>query len=718
MKNLHQLPRHNLGLYRLEDFVGRSRELQQLSTWLSYHPVVAITGPSGAGKSTLATKLAVQEASNFTEGILWISATGNTAFNFYDIVRGIEDVLATGITKQLVSAWPLFVLQQLYGFNRLLILDELTEADSDTVDKIIDMIGQIKPGGHGRFVLIGRTLPQPLLDIVGEACLVLDGLDQTAIRTWLENHRDIYAISPRHAPRLHRFTGGHPLVLKLVAGLWESSDLGQLFDLVSIYDQDDWEARLKGTVIAALATLERESPEAIKLLIRCSQASGGFEADAIKNVYWRNSWSDVSLIVILQKLLKHGVLLYNRQDNRYFIHPLIRRYLDAAGYANLTPEEQLSHAYAHAEYYLRLIQRYEQTLSQPWHAFDGEWGNIRKAFGFLVDQLENVLGLPVEQAIGIIDREDAFSIPLDFESTLALIKGYALALRAYIVSRHPPEGCQWLTAGIIASHYLIDSQAVALLGKRLAALAYAERDYLTAKIWYQNSLQFFRQINDRPRIVQLLRELGETLTAMQQLDEAMDIYTGALQMATVEGFISEQAIIQAQIGTVFYKRRNFEQAIIWYKKALAIDEAWGDEKGQAVRHNEIGLALEVNGDFEQAIAHYQKAADLYRKMNDKLGLSTVYGNLGAACYEFSQFQEALDWYERDLAVIDGLGHWFDLAAILHNMGHVALALGNSQAAINYFIRSRDIYLQFGQLELAEEDQRLIDAIQDRHAAHS
>ncbi|MCP4708782.1 MAG: ATP-binding protein, partial [Planctomycetes bacterium] len=136
-----QLPLHNLGLYRLKGFVGRAEELKQLSSWFGRYPVVAITGPSGAGKSTLATALAVQEAHKFEQGILWIGATGDETFNFYDIVRAIEDILATGITNQMVSAWPLIVLQQLYGANRLLILDELTEADADTVDKIIDMIG-------------------------------------------------------------------------------------------------------------------------------------------------------------------------------------------------------------------------------------------------------------------------------------------------------------------------------------------------------------------------------------------------------------------------------------------------------------------------------------------------------------------------------------------------------------------------------------------------
>ena len=70
MFNSEKLPPHNLGLFRLEKFVGRAEELERLRNLFKRSPVIAITGPSGAGKSTLATALAVTEASRFREGIL------------------------------------------------------------------------------------------------------------------------------------------------------------------------------------------------------------------------------------------------------------------------------------------------------------------------------------------------------------------------------------------------------------------------------------------------------------------------------------------------------------------------------------------------------------------------------------------------------------------------------------------------------------------------
>ena len=728
MQPFDSLPRHNLGLYRLKNVVGHSKELAQLSAWLEQHPVVAITGPSGAGKSTLATRLAVQEAAKFEEGILWISATGDTDFNFYDIVRAIEDVLATGITGQPVSAWPLYVLQQIFGFNRLLILDELTEADWGTVNTIIAMIGQIKSSGLGRFVLIGRSLPQPLLDIVGEAHLILGGLEESEVQQWLKLHQDVFPILSENSPMLHRFTGGHPLALKLVAGLWESRDWGQLFDLVSVQAPGDWEARLKATVIAALAALGREHPEDVRLLTRCTQAWGGFDADAIKNLYWQNAPNDASLIITLQRLLMRGLLLYNPQANRYFIHPLIRRYLNVADYAGLPAGKQAELSLAHATYYLRIARRYNKVSSDQWAALDEEWGNIRKAFDFLAAKFEQRLDMSAEEALARIDDLTAVPISPQFGEILILLRDYALTLRKYIVLRHPPEGYHWLAAGMVAARILGTAytqagnqtdhsrQTEALLGKGLAAMAFTRQDYETAQIWYCNSLLYFREAEDHRRTVEVLRSLGMVLQAMGLPDEALSTYQDGLQVATADGLDDERAAIQAEIGAIYYEKQDFDQAVEWHQKALELEQEIDRPSGQAERHNDLGRTLEAINLFEQAIQHYTIAAQLYQTMNDNFGLSVTYDNLGAVYYHSGRLKEALAWYEQDLAIIDGLGNWFDMAAILHNMGHVAMDMDDFQAAVGYFTRSRDIYLQFGQLELADEEQLLIDTIQDRHTS--
>ncbi len=711
------LPPNNLGLYRLKNFVGRTDELERLRRWLADRPVIAITGPSGAGKSTLATALAVEQATRFEEGILWISATGDTAFNFYDVVRVVEDVLATGITNQPVSTWPLLVLQQLYGFNRLVVLDELTDADPDTVDKIQAMIRMIGPGGQGRFVLIGRSIPQPLLRAVGDARLHLGGLTLTDVQAWIEQNRADYPLGPEDAPLLHQLTGGHPLVLRMVASLWHSPDWGQLIDLISVQHPDDWDARMKAIVSATLAFMQKMHPHANRLLTRCCQASGGFSVDAAAHLFWENRHPDTTLPDITRQLTRLGVLMHNPQQNRFYIHPLLQRYLSIASYPGFPPHLQRHYTLEHARYYLSVAQQYSRTPPHRWPAIDGDWGNIRKAFNFLQESLEERLERTAEEALLHFDSGDIPLLPASMDDILILLRNYALALRGYLIWRHPPEGRRWAAAGIIAARLLTDRRAEALTGLTLASLAYFHHEYATARLWFRRSLPFFRQAGDFFPVVQILKNLGMVERAMDNLEGAFQHYAEALALATQHHFVLEQSILQSLIGSLHYAQKHYEQAIEWHRKALhslkTADHSRQSLAWQAVHYNNLGLALEAGGHYQEAIEAYNQAIPLHRQVNNKRGLSTTYGNLGAAHYQHGQLQKALKWYRRDMAIRDSLGNRLDQAAILHNMGHIALELDNLPAAADYFTRSRDLYRQFGQNDLAEEEQILLDAIRDR-----
>ncbi len=704
---------NNLGLYRLENFVGRSQELALLKNWLNNYPVIAITGISGIGKSALATALAVSEATRFEEGILWIGATGDAVFNFYDIVRDIEDVLATGITNQPISSWPLLVLQQLYGYNRLLIIDELSNPTTETIDQIKRMIGRIGPGGRGSFILIGRTIPKPLLNMVGEAHLKLEGLDTAAIAAWIHRYQHIYPLSITDAPLLHRLTGGHALSLKIVANLWQGDNWAELVKELSALPAEDYQTRIQTILSASWAALHTSQPQAAHLLTRCSIASGGVLGEAVNRLFWQNRTDSQSLVSITQQLLRSGLLMYNSLDNRYLIHPVVRHYLSTVHYTRLSATQQNQCAEDFARYYLGVAHQYSQLSPRQWNTIDRDWGNIRKAFDYLVNALETAIELPVESALTDLNTSVFPVLPLDLDDILILIRDYALTLRPYLLWRHPPEAQRWLSAGIIASRKLADRRAEAIIGAELADLSYFHHDYQAAEIWYRHILPFFKESKNITRVIEVTKNLGTVLRAIDNLDEALEVYTTALSLAEKYQDYPNQAAISTLIGSIYYHQNRYQLAIEWYKKALALDKKHNNPAAQAVHYNNIGLATEASGDFEGAIEYYHKAIDLHTEAGNQRELCTTYGNLGAAYYQSGHPKQALQYYERDMEIQDRLGNWLELAAILHNMGHVALELDNLPAATDYFTRSRDLYMEFGQTDLAAEEQVMLNVVQDR-----
>ncbi|MBK8050730.1 MAG: hypothetical protein IPK16_28645 [Anaerolineales bacterium] len=137
---------HNLGLYRLIGFSGMRRELIMLHDWLTGGddlPAIAMSGEQGAGKSTLSTAAAWNHFHHFTDGIIRVSPAGTSPFRIYDVVRTLDTVLGTSLTRTSEERWGISILEQLYKRRRLLILDKLAGATPKEIDTLVGIIGHL-----------------------------------------------------------------------------------------------------------------------------------------------------------------------------------------------------------------------------------------------------------------------------------------------------------------------------------------------------------------------------------------------------------------------------------------------------------------------------------------------------------------------------------------------------------------------------------------------
>ena len=172
--------RHNLGVYRLRGFSGRKAELNTLCQWLleaNKQPALAISGGQGSGKSTLATAAAWNTIHHFPDGIIWVGAAGRDRFRMYDIVRTLDTVLGTTLTRVSEDRWGIGILEQLYRRRRLLILDELSDATDREVQTLAEIISHLHDsGGQSHILLIDRDIHPEFADLIDDRHLQLGGL--------------------------------------------------------------------------------------------------------------------------------------------------------------------------------------------------------------------------------------------------------------------------------------------------------------------------------------------------------------------------------------------------------------------------------------------------------------------------------------------------------------------------------------------------------------
>lgn len=714
MTDQPQVPPHNLRRFRLHPFVGRQTEVSQLVEWLQESPVAAITGVSGIGKSSLATALVYSLMPQFDEGVIWVGAFGTDEFRIYDIIRAIEDVLATGITSQSPDQWEILAVQQLYGRRRLLILDEVTQAREDTANQIGETIGRVGPGGPGRVVLVGRDLPPPLLELVGGYHLHLGGLREAELSTLVAQLTQSTPAAD-DVQQMMELSLGHPLALKLLIPIWKAEAKDQVYSelrqAVLRHSAEDWEGRFEALVDFVLTDLEASNPSATQLLTRFTLDSGGGDFDAMHSLYWQGLGPAEELEPTLVELTRRGLLQYDADEDRYLLHPALRRLLVAKRFMALSPDEQEDLARDHAQYYLTVARQYERKPPHQWDVAERDWANVRQGVEWLTQQLEAMAGAAVETLLSRIDSLAYMNAHQSDE--LSLMRDYALALRTYCVQRQPPSGFRWLAAGLVAAQVRGDSWSRTLIGGRLSTLAYFQGDYDLAETWLKHSLNALVPINDKPRLNRVWADLGALYKAQERFEEAIAACQQVYSLNEGMGNWSGAGSALMRIGSIYYTSEDMENALTWHQRALDLFREHDDLRGQAMAHNNLGLAYEARGDFEQAIRHYQESARLHETLANTRGMITAYGNLGSASYELGDLQAAIEWYQKDLTLSQELGDWTGMAATLHNIGHVALEMDDLEAAHDYFVRSRDLYARFGLSDFVAEEELLIQIVQDR-----
>ena len=711
--------RHNLGVYRLRGFSGRDVELKTLCQWLleaHEQPALAISGGQGNGKSTLATAAAWNTIHHFPDGIIWVGAAGRDRFRMYDIVRTLDTVLGTTLTRVSEDRWGIGILEQLYRRRRLLILDELSGATDREIQTLAEIIGHLHDsGGQSHILLIDRDIHPEFAELVDDRHLQLGGLPLSEAVGFVharapESVRDT---ALRNIESLHRRTGGGPLSMRLVMGLlidfgmW--SELDQLLAELPAADGAVEMSSLAGFAVENFAAFW---PEAGLILDRLVSAAGGATYQALSELFTVGIGTEDEKRQTFQALVTRALVEVDLLDRRIVVQPVVRRYL-VEGAVMLGEDWNRQHA----SYYLQFAQRYQELPIQRWQEIDPFWGNVHWGADWATDRVERIFGKSVQEMVGEkLEIEGLRDMPINFpelQDDLKLMRDYALALAHYAFWRHPPGIWRWLCGGAVAAIALGDIDDFGWMLANIGRQRFFNGEVEEAIEWLQRALRIFDERDMLMAMAYGHTDLGTSFRVLEDPRQALDHFWLAFEAAAQLGDPRSLAPAYMNLGSAYLSLNNFERAIEQHRKALRVALRLGDEALVASAHNNLGLAMEGMAMYAEAQRAYESALTVFQRNRDATGISTCYNNLGSVCYARQDFAAALDWYEKDLELSDARGAWMDKAATLHNLGHVALEQQDHAQAAEYFGRSRELYAAF-QLEeyVAEEDEMLayVDAV--------
>ena len=138
----------------------------------------------------------------------------------------------------------------------------------------------------------------------------------------------------------------------------------------------------------------------------------------------------------------------------------------------------------------------------------------------------------------------------------------------------------------------LQGKAYAQLGKT----AYEQRDWDTAKQYYQQALQIFSDFNDRRNQGRIYHLLGSIPLEQRQWQQAEQYYQQALEAYHNADELYEQALTYHQLGRVAEEQRQFAQARDYFLRALETFVAYEDSYSGGIVLRSLARLWQASGD--------------------------------------------------------------------------------------------------------------------------
>ena len=664
----------------LTSFVGRERELAEITQLLAITRLVTLTGAGGVGKTRLALQAASVLQGGYRDGIAWIelASLADPALVPH-VVAGVLGLRAQPdrpLTDTLVG--------HLRPRRLLLVLDNcehLLDACARLVDTLLAACPtlQVLTTSRQRLGLSGElawrvpslALPDPGCRPV-LACLA----EAEAVRLFVERARLVrpdFALTERTAPAIAQICqqlDGLPLAIELAAARMSVLSVEQLAERL-----DDRFRLLTGGSRTALprqqtlrATVEwsyeaLDEPER-RLFRQLVVFASGFTLDSAVAVCADAAPDSVlstqySVLDSLTALVDKSLVVAEPgpdSDMRYWLLETLRQYgwekLVEAGEAVTMQGRHLDWCLALAERAAPELEAAEQSL---WLArLDAADPDLRAVLGWCL--------------------EDDVQAGLRLAGSLWPFWQVRSRFR---------EGRHWLERLLHADGAPSPAPTVwrvkALLGA--GTLAAEEGALGAARTWYEEGLVLSRTLGETDLTARLLRELGRLLTHMNEREPARVCLDESLALARAAGDQHGLAVSLYLLANWAAGPWDHQRAIAWCEESLAVLRALGDRWLMSHVLHLLGRIALVRGDIARAETAFTEVLATAQELGSPQVIAACQWLLGRVAQWRGDLARAMELYEAGLTLAQAHNDRSTVAWVLASLGRIVHLQGDPEQAI-------------------------------------
>jgi predicted ATPase/class 3 adenylate cyclase len=595
----------------LTSFVGRQRELTEITGLLESARLLTLTGPGGTGKTRLALSLGSEVLDRFPDGVYFVELAPIIDAQLVASVIGST----LGMGKEGDTPLLEILKSELRNRTTLLILDNFEQV----IDASPTVAELLRAAPHLKIVVTSRQplriageqeVPVPPLELpdVRRAQDRVDELRSVdSVALFLQRVRSVrpaFDLTPGNAAAVAELCArldGLPLALELAAArtrLFEPGELLARLDrslsfLAGGRDVDERQRTLRGAIDWSYELLSE--PERV-VFRRLSVFAGGCTLEAIEAVCLPDELGLDPLEVVFSLHDKSLLRRDEASDARLRVAMLetIRQYalerLEASGEA---PDLRKRHA----EFFLQVAERQVGSPSghdrQQWFdTLDRDLDNFRAAIRWSIDSAEVEKGLRLAASLS----------------------------RFWLFRNHVKEGRRHLEQ-LLALPTPVESRAAraAALGSG-ADLASFQGDYGASAAMAEQALELYRELGDSAGIAQQLSSIGwstilpDPAGAIKLFRESIEAYRRAGRFPEAGEALFGMALAEVRLGNLAEAEGLLDEGIALYQTA-------SDENMFLIGVGLRGVCARLRGDLDAARKRYVDVLVRSERNGSHMGLT-------------------------------------------------------------------------------------------------